>query len=221
MPSDEQIKTELVNRLSRDPRVDASNVLIEVSEGQVTLIGSVSTYRARIAAVEQAEDTRGVIAVEDRTTVAYTPGVRLPEDSATKANAENVLSWNADIDVSGLQVSVLSGVLTLRGSVRSYWERDRAQEVVSHLKGLNDVKNEITVVPAEKVSDELIAQNIIAALEQDVVLDASKVTVKVCDGVVTLTGKAPGYSARWQAYNKAANTVGVVAVENRIDIAAF
>jgi hyperosmotically inducible protein len=52
--TEEQIKRDVVDQLYWDNRVDASDVTVEVSNGTVTLRGTVPTYFASTAALNDA-----------------------------------------------------------------------------------------------------------------------------------------------------------------------
>ncbi len=58
--SDERIREDVVSRLTDDDRVDASDVDVQVQNGEVTLTGKVDNRRMRRAAEECAEDVPGV-----------------------------------------------------------------------------------------------------------------------------------------------------------------
>jgi osmotically-inducible protein OsmY len=64
--SDELIKKNIVDQMTRDDRVDASGISTEVSNGIVTLSGEVPTYYAKSAAHEVAVDTMGVLDEVDK-----------------------------------------------------------------------------------------------------------------------------------------------------------
>jgi hypothetical protein len=58
--SDERIREDVNERLTADPRVDASDIEVRVQNGEVTLSGSVDERRARRMAEEIIEDLPGV-----------------------------------------------------------------------------------------------------------------------------------------------------------------
>jgi osmotically-inducible protein OsmY len=58
--SDERIREEVNERLTADPRIDASDIDIRVQDGEVTLTGMVSDGRTRRLAEEVVEDLHGV-----------------------------------------------------------------------------------------------------------------------------------------------------------------
>ncbi len=64
--TDRQIKTDIVNRLHWDTRIDAPGVFVNVNDGVVTLTGTVCTYSAKKVAHEIASLTKGVVCLDNR-----------------------------------------------------------------------------------------------------------------------------------------------------------
>jgi len=69
--TDEEIKVGIVNTMHWDSRLDASEIKVEVDNGNVTLSGCVSTYRLKIAALENARSFNDVKHVENNIHVKY------------------------------------------------------------------------------------------------------------------------------------------------------
>jgi len=63
--SDERIREDVCDRLSDDPRVDASEIEVSVADGEVTLTGSVHDRYAKRRAEDAAEDISGVRNVQN------------------------------------------------------------------------------------------------------------------------------------------------------------
>jgi hyperosmotically inducible protein len=218
MRTDEEIKRDLIDELYWDYRVDASHVKAEVSDGRVELTGTVSSYSARNAAVTAAWGIDGVREVDNEIAVRFPPTFETPTDAEIEVSARRTLAWNPDVHGSDIRVTVAGGILNLEGAVDAYWERWKAEDLVSGLRGVVDVENHLTVVPSESFVDQDIANNIEAALERNQFIDAEDVTVRVEGGEVTLTGIVPTYYARGKAYDAAAFTPGVLDVDNQIAV---
>mgnify|MGYP003943353427 CR=1 FL=1 len=101
----------------------------------------------------------------------------------------------------------------------TYW-KPKSENRVSGIRGILGIENKLAVVPSKKVEDEVVAQDVVAALDRDVLVDTEMVHVTVNDGVVTLSGTVPGWASRRAAEDDAALTVGVVGVRNELDVAA-
>lgn len=63
--SDDRIREDVCDRLSDDPRVDASNIEVTVSNGEVTLAGTVDARDVKRRAEDCAEDVSGVKNVQN------------------------------------------------------------------------------------------------------------------------------------------------------------
>ncbi|NLF32551.1 MAG: BON domain-containing protein [Planctomycetes bacterium] len=213
--SDQEIKKDIVDHLVWDDHVDAEDVTVTVDGGRVVLTGQVPSSPVRRAAEAGARAIRGVREVDNRLTVART-GAGRPRDADIADSACSALRWSSDVDAVNIAVRVDDGVVTLSGSVESYWQRTLAEELVGHLGGVVDVVNELAVVPTETVRDRTIADAIEHALERSADLDAEDVTVKVADGIVTLSGSVPTWAAYRSADEAAAYTIGVKGIVNNL-----
>ncbi len=217
---DELIKKDVIDQLTRDDRVDASKVTVEVSHGTVTLRGEVSTYFSRSAAYEDALGTLGVTNVRNQLVVIYPPGVSLPTDLEIEDSIKNRLGANPDIDLMDLEVIVSAGRVTLRGTVDAFWKRIHAERMVETEPGVEEIENLLAVVPTDDFVDKEIAEDIVDTLESRADVEADDVNVRVRDGEVTLSGWVPSWSARRAADEAAFYTAGVKHVVNRLNVSA-
>jgi len=84
--SDERIKEDINDRLSDDHHIDASNIDVAVTNGEVVLTGSVDDRRAKRHAEDLAEAISGVKNVENRIRVG---NENSNSSSAANSNAKN------------------------------------------------------------------------------------------------------------------------------------
>ena len=87
---------------------------------------------------------------------------------------------------------------------------------MADLRGVIYVKNELAVVPSAEISDEIIAEDVVDALERSVLVNAEAVDVSVNRGTVTLEGSVPSAAARMAAFRVASRTAGVLFVQNNL-----
>lgn len=214
--TDEQIKTSVVSELEWDIRVDASHVKVEVDNGVVTLTGQVPSLGAKFAAGEAAWSVLGVVNVNNRLSIALPATPDVPGDDEIRNIALTTMEWNPDIDSINIDVEVELGIVKLTGTVPTHWSKTRAQELVGNLRGVVDVINELAVTPTGSISDEVIAEDIVAALERNVLVDAERVDVTVTGGVVTLAGSVSSGAADLAAHRAASRTTGVVRVNDEL-----
>jgi osmotically-inducible protein OsmY len=213
---DETIMKEVVDQLYWDNRVDADGVTVHVDNGVVTLEGTVPTNGARSSAVTDTWMIDGVTSVEDRIDVEISPTIEIPTDAEIRNNIENILSWNTDINVMDIEVTVEGGVVTLEVPVDEYWKKWKAVELVSDVNGVIDIIDEMIVVPTGSFIDQDIAVTINEALDRNLYIDAEDITVEVEHGKVTLTGVGPTNFVRSKAGDIASYTAGVIEVHNNL-----
>jgi len=150
--------------------------------------------------------------------------VKVPEtqtrvdDASLTSNARHALTVSPEIDERAINVSSFNGIVTIKGTVDAFWKKLKVSAIVYHLTGVIAVEDKLVVVPTGEFSDVVIATSIDAALERNVFVDTTDVTIFVANGVVTLSGQVYDYQAYRSVYDTAARTVGVVDVVNNLGI---
>lgn len=213
--SEQRIKKDVVAQLYWDPRVDAAKIQVEVRGGKIFLSGMVPTYSARRAATMACLKIEGVRYVQNEITVVSAPAM-VPEDEEVRSAIHSHLEWNPEIDADYIRVFVDSGQVVLKGTVDSYWSRILAENLAVGVRGVTEVNNELALVTSDSYEDAVIAGDILAALERDVRVEENSVEVAVQDGVVTLSGTVPNWSAYFAAQEIAETTAGVKDVHNHL-----
>jgi osmotically-inducible protein OsmY len=216
--NDEEIKKDVVKQLYWDDRVDASDLKVEVSRGEVILTGTVPNYAAYQAAEDDAWSMPGVKYVRNDTAVKYPSGAKVPSDAEIQASIESVLLWQPDIDSLDIDVSVENGSVILRGSVDAYWKKVRAEELALALSGVSSIRNELAVVPTGAFTDKAIAGDIESALKRNVGVDVDSIDVRVENGKVTLSGSVSSPPALIAAEKIVENTPGVIIFNSELVI---
>ena len=214
--TDEIIKTQVVDQLLWDSRVDAADVGVTVKKGSVTLKGVVPSYQAKSAGLWDAYLVRGVTFVDNQLIVKY---LKVSTDTKIKEYVGNTLMWDMDLDDSNITVSVDGGAVKLTGTAKSYWEKYLAEDDAYRVGGVINVTNELGIVLSDSTTDERVAKDIEAAIERNFNIEVNDVDVKVSDGTVTLSGEVPSWTARSAAYECARYTSGVFDVRNNLTIA--
>jgi len=218
MEQDELLKKKIVDQLYADSRVNSAEILVEVRNGRATLAGSIPTYVARGVASDNAWAVSGVQGVDNRLAVLFPETSPPPLDEDLRLTAESALSTNARLDASNLRVSVNEGVVHIKGTVPSYWQARLAEFLVADLKGVRGVENKLAVVPMDSVIDKTLAEAIESSLERSRFISSRNITVRVTNGVVTLTGAVSSERERREASEIASAAFGVVSVHNAIEL---
>ena len=130
----------------------------------------------------------------------------------------DALTSDIRVDAGNIDVDVIGGVVYLRGSVPSYYEKRIATEIANRIKGVVDVVNELRVAPVTPRTDADIQADVRAALARDVWVDENKIAVYVSGGVVYLSGTVDSYTEKSYAESDAWSVSGVIDVVNNIVI---
>ncbi len=209
----EEIRADVSSQLFWDNRIDESNINVDVSDGRVILTGTVPTYSGRWQAEDDAYLISGVRYVDNRLQVSPTT-FPVPGDTELASNIRNILEWNPTLDSSRIKVLAHEGIVTLTGSVDSYWQKSRVEYLVSNVGGVIDVQNLLQVETAVGISDQDIKRDIESTLARNTLIDSTRIKVQVNDGVVTLSGTVDDYLTCRTAQDIAKYTSGVIDVLN-------
>ncbi len=217
--ADEFIKQEILDQLVWDTSVDANDVFVNVADGVVQLSGVVPTYTAKLAAEKNAYRVADVVRVENLIKVELLPEIMIPVDIEITNMIKSKFVWDDQIDAAKIDVETLNGVVTLTGSVNSYWEKSLAKNLASATKGVQHVENNLAVAVGKTFADVDIENDIKKAFKRNVLIDANKIDVSVKNGIAHLKGIVPFYSMKEEAFNIAMMTAGILDVTDEIIIA--
>jgi osmotically-inducible protein OsmY len=144
---------------------------------------------------------------------------KILEDQVVSSRVKKVIEWNADLEKSGISASVYAGIVTLEGTVETYWEKKMAEIIVSYIGGVLDIENTIEVGgEKDRVPDEKVKKDILSALGRNINVSPGNISVEVEKGMVTLTGNVNNYMAYHTAEKIVVNTSGVRDVLNDLVI---
>jgi len=120
-----------------------------------------------------------------------------------------------DQEISGVDVLVDAGSVTLRGMVACAWDRDEAERTALRARDVRSVANEITVARSE--SDAALAGEVDRRIQHFVLYSVfDDVRVVVRDAAVTLEGSVTMASKASDIARLVSRVRGVRAVDNRI-----
>lgn len=152
-------------------------------------------------------------------------------DARQESQIWTTYALNPHLRAMDIKVSVQAGKATLTGKVDEDVNRDLAKQIALGVDGIKAVDNQITVAadytpPARKersfgdvVEDASITTAVKSKLLWSKHADGLATDVDTRMGKVTLTGEADSGAARDLAGRLAANTRGVVSVDNKLVVA--
>jgi len=140
MPTDPEIARQAVAALREELPLVWQDIKLIVKDGHVGLEGTVEWHYERESAEASVRRVPGVLSV--RNSISLKPRVAPTE---IKQSIEDAFRRNAIIDAQKVTVDARGGDITLRGEVRSWAERDQAQQAAWAAPGVAHVKNELVV----------------------------------------------------------------------------
>ena len=212
--TDTEIRRDTLEELERHERFKPAEIGVEVDNGVVTLTGSVTSYAKLLAAADVASGIAGVKGVANELVVRV-PGLGIPSDTDIAGAVATALRVDPDVNEDSIEVVVRDGVVTLKGSVGYWYQRNAAEDGARRIAGVVSVKNAIRVEPPAR-SDEELREEIHRSLQRRVPLAVARINLDVAEGVVTLRGNVEFHSDRIQAEKSAWMVEGVRNVINSL-----
>jgi len=149
--SDADIQKSVQAALKADARVSAFSPEVTVTDGTVSLHGTVGNLKAETSAKQDAKNVVGVRKVECHLKV-WSSDATVAADTQSQLKA--ALAWDPWLDDSPtIDVAVINHVAFLSGGVDSSFQRAEAQDVASRTKGVLEVRNHLKVVPDFTAAD--------------------------------------------------------------------
>jgi osmotically-inducible protein OsmY len=210
--TDWDLRDDVVRELAWDQNVDAKHVAVQVSEGVVTLAGTVDSWPARKAAVEAAHRVAGVLDVANELEV--TRAANEISDQEIAHAAREALDRDVLAPAGHVHVTVAHGIVTLDGTVQTMVECAEAERAVERLRGIRRVENRIEVRPSLAAND--VREQIESALERQAGRETSHLLVSVDDGRVVIEGTVRSSAERRAILGTIHGTRGVATVDDRL-----
>jgi len=222
--SDQEIKNDAVAALARDVYTNNLPITVTVTDGVITLTGSVGNAFEK----DRAEDTvrwiSDVRRVNNSLDVNWIErrGVRateeVPSDVELQRSVRTELGEDWRLSGSDIAVSVSQGLVVLDGSVPNNAEKRLAEKDARDVVGVGWVTNNLYSQVDER-EDPLIEIDVRFDLTTDSTVGAFDITPRVVNGIVTLAGNVHTWHQKYHAGELAADVRGVRQVINNIVVA--
>lgn len=135
------IVSEIMSRMRASSELRDYHVNVEVVGDTAILRGEVGNERERDAAERIALNTRGITRVRNDIELASRPS-----DLQISRDVRDELLRSNYVDLRDVDITTRDGVVTFRGSQNSRRDIDHLLSVALTVKGVRDVRNELTLV---------------------------------------------------------------------------
>lgn len=214
-------KQDIIDEMVWNSMVDASNIKIKVNGGVVRLAGTVGSYREKKEADLTCWKVAGVHDVINEIEVDLSKSTLKPPDDEIEKRITDILLWDINLNSLKIKVYVDGGIVTLEGTVDAFWKLSYVIDRISGIAGIVGIVNKLAVAPKKKVSDEIIAEDVMDAIDRSPVVVPGDIDVKVEDNIVTLYGTVSNWGAWKRAFDAAANTYGVIEVLDNLKVSGI
>ena len=139
--SDTEIAEACVNALRWDSSVPDDKIKVRVENGTVSIDGAVEWGYQRLAAKNAIMKLTGVKGVNNMVVVK-----QKPSSIDIKQRIRQSFITTAGHEADNIRLEVLGSKVVLRGSVKSNYEKEEAENTAWATPGVNEVENKIEVV---------------------------------------------------------------------------
>jgi hyperosmotically inducible protein len=218
--NDRQIQSHLAQEFNKSR---FRNIKVSVSEGIVSLTGSVDLFADKDDAEKMAHHVKNSIAVRNNVRVS---GAQI-SDSGLQAELVKKLEYDrvgyGTTTFNAISVQVREGTVLLTGHAYSPTDKSSALSVASYTPGVQDVVDEIEVDPPSPMDDRIrlnVARLIYGypSLMKYSIDPGRPIRISVQNGKVTLYGVVDTAADRDTAFIRANSAQGVFKVTNELKV---
>jgi osmotically-inducible protein OsmY len=138
--TDADIARAAVDSLEWHSSIPSDRIKVVVQNGWVTLEGDVDWGYQRAAADEAIRRMTGIVGLTNHVTVKARPTA-----GAIKTRIEEAFKRSAEVDAARISAEITDSTVTLRGTVRSWAEKQEAERVAWASPGVGTVQNQLVV----------------------------------------------------------------------------
>lgn len=214
MKTDFEIQKDVMDELTWQPLLSASQIGVAVKNGIVTLTGTVDSYLEKIVAEDAAKKVTGVKAVAEDIEVKLKGSKK--NDTEIAEAVMFSLRWHSSIDENKIKIKVENGWVTLDGSVTWNFQKVAIRSAIAKLEGVKGITNNLQVNPIVRLDD--VKNRINAAFHRSATIDSDNIHLSVTGSTVTLSGTVRSYAEKKDAESAAWLAPGVIKVVNLLEI---
>jgi osmotically-inducible protein OsmY len=224
--SDSEIRRAVQTTFGLDPRTDSYKIDVRVTQGMVTLRGTVDSSRAKLTCGGIAKTVRGVKELVNNLVVGRQPS---RPDASVRSEIKSRLRGDVLVGHSLIAVSVDRGNVRLEGTAGSRAEKAR---LAAHcwVAGVRSVHEDAVTIrrwardttrrprKRARIPDRDIKRAIRDGFLYDPRVVVQNLRITVRNGKVTIAGSVRDTRTKNAAGDTARNTVGVTKLRNRLQV---
>lgn len=162
---DASINAAVKSKLLWSKHTDGLSTNVDTKDGKVTLQGTANTAEARELAGRLAQNTHGVLAVDnqlvvknekpsiaDKTKSSMSDAGQSISDSWITTKVISTFMYSSNVKGSDIEVATKNGVVTLTGKVDSSAEQALAVELAENIRGVKSVNSKMLTSAGPQVS---------------------------------------------------------------------
>jgi hyperosmotically inducible periplasmic protein len=219
--TDSQVLADIRASLNSDRFRDVS---VSVKSGVVDLSGSVELYAYKEEAERRAQRNKNAVAVRSAIQIG---GPRVSDPELQSKLVEKVQYDRVGYGTTAfnaISVSVRDGVVTLGGHSYGPTDKDSAISLAAHMRGVQDVIDEVQVDPVSPMDDRIriqVARSVYGhpALNKYAIDPGKPIRISVQNGHVTLFGVVDNQMDKDLAGISANSVPGIFSVNNHLEVA--
>jgi hyperosmotically inducible periplasmic protein len=194
------------------------HVKVKVSDGVVTLTGTVQDKDDKALAVDTVENIPGVLSVNNE--IKVDPTYPEKSDGWMALKIRGLLLVKGNVSATSTKVEVKEGNVTLSGTADNIAQKELTGLYAHEIDGVKTVQNDIVVTDkltmGEKIDDASITTQVKFALLAHKSTSALNTKVVTSDGVVLVTGEADSDAEVSLVTKLASDVRGVTSVTNKM-----
>lgn len=217
--ANEEMRGRVVQELSKHDALD--NVTVDVDGAAITLRGQVPSLWAKEEALRRALDVEGIHSVANELAI-----MRADSDEAIAEEAIRRIQRYVFFTIfDDVNVAVEDGTVTLTGAVSEPYRKGELGGIVSRVRGVQALRNELETLPASISDDQLRVTLTREIYSHDLfrryaVRRVPPIHIIVRASNVTLTGAVASNVERQVAEAIVRSTFGVLSVNNELRISS-
>ena len=213
--SDNDVERWVTDELFWDPKLDSNAIAVSANDGEVTLRGTVGSFREKRDAEKTAQRVYGV------RTVTNDLKVRLltehgRDDADLRGAVLRALHFDSLIPET-IDARVDDGWVTLTGTAAWQYQREEAGYLAGNVLGVLGVDDQIDLTHTEARAGD-VQESIRKAFKRNAKIDADDVSVDNHDGTVVLTGSVSSWAEHDEALAAAWAAPGVTGVDDYLEV---